>query len=118
MSVRVNDRLPIFAQRARDVLDDAVRELAVDAYREALDTTPLDKGTLRSESEVKKVAQRHWRVSFWSLYARFQEFGGDGKRRVRNYTTAGTGKHYLKNGGDKQMKRAHRVFKKHARRVR
>lgn len=37
-------------------------------------------------------------------YGRYQEFGGDGKRVVRNYTTPGTGAHYLKGAGDSVAK--------------
>ena len=37
-------------------------------------------------------------------YGRYQEFGGDGKRVVQNYTTPGTGAHYLKGAGDSVAK--------------
>lgn len=37
-------------------------------------------------------------------YARYQEFGGDGKRVVRNYTTPGTQAHYLRDAGDSVAK--------------
>lgn len=37
-------------------------------------------------------------------YARFQEFGGDGRRVVKNYTTDGTQAHYLKESGDSVAK--------------
>lgn len=33
-------------------------------------------------------------------YARFQEFGGDGTRVVKNYTTEGTQAHYLRDAGN------------------
>ena len=37
-------------------------------------------------------------------YARYQEFGGDGKRVVRNYTTPGTQAHYLRDAGNSVKK--------------
>ena len=37
-------------------------------------------------------------------YARYQEFGGDGKRVVRNYTTPGTQAHYLRDAGNSVAK--------------
>ena len=37
-------------------------------------------------------------------YARYQEFGGDGKRVVRNYTTEGTQAHYLRDAGNSVAK--------------
>lgn len=37
-------------------------------------------------------------------YARYQEFGGDGKRVVRNYTTEGTQAHYLRDAGESVAK--------------
>jgi hypothetical protein len=43
-------------------------------------------------------------------YARYQEFGGDGRRVVRNYTTPGTHAHYLKQSGDAVSKRGIKEF--------
>lgn len=43
-------------------------------------------------------------------YARYQEFGGDGKRVVKNYTTAGTQAHYLKEAGDSVAKEGMRNY--------
>lgn len=37
-------------------------------------------------------------------YARYQEFGGDGKRVVRNYTTPGTQAYYLRDASDSVAK--------------
>lgn len=37
-------------------------------------------------------------------YARYQEFGGDGTRVVRNYTTPGTQAHYLRDAGNSVKK--------------
>lgn len=37
-------------------------------------------------------------------YARYQEFGGDGVRVVKNYTTEGTQAHYLRDAGNSVAK--------------
>jgi hypothetical protein len=59
-----------------------------------------------------------WRVSFFVVYARFQECGGDNNRRVENYTTSGTGKAFLKKSGDEQVVKIASTMKKHAERAR
>lgn len=56
-------------------------------------------GTLRTSSAVEVENNGNTvKVSFGNgiPYARYQEFGGDGKRVVRNYTTPGTQAHYLR----------------------
>lgn len=118
LSARVINKLPSFSNSARSVLDDAVKEAARDGYIKAKQHAPFDKGGLRSQSHFKKIKQMHQRISFWEEYARFQEFGGDASRRVRNYSTAGTKAHYLKDAGDEQARKISRTFAKHAKRAR
>lgn len=115
--VRINDRMPMFRRSLYTKMDDALREGAKDALIKAKSNAPLDKGQLRSASEIKKQSQATYRVSFWEEYARFQEFGGDSKRRVRNYSTPGTGAHYLERAGDEQAAKLILKFHKHARRA-
>lgn len=118
MSVRVIDKLPSFGRSAARVLDDAIKEGAVDTLVGAKLRAPFLHGSLRSSSDVKRVRPLLWRVSFWMEYARFQEFGGDGKRRVRRYSTAGTGKGFLKQSGDVQAKKLSQTLAKHGKRAR
>ena len=118
ISVRTNDKLPSFKRSAYSVLDDALREGARDTLIGGKQRAPFDKGMLRSHSDAKQRKPLSWRVSFWEEYARFQHEGGDSKRRIRNYNTAGTGEHYLKDAGDAQANRINKVFKKHAGRAR
>jgi hypothetical protein len=117
MSVTVVDKMPTFRRNLGPVFDDALKEAARDVLIKAKQRAPFDKGRLRSDSHVKQRSQLSWRITFWAEYARFQEFGGDAKRRVRNYTTPGTGKAFLKRSGDEQAKKLARTFKKHAPRV-
>ena len=114
MSVKVKDRLPQFRNSLYNVLDDAIGEAARDTLIDAKNKAPYKDGGLRRESDTKQIKKMHHRVSFWAEYARFQEFGGDARRRVRNYTTSGTGKAYLKNAGDKNSKKLVMTLRKHA----
>lgn len=114
----LSDKLPAFKRSLDNVLDDAFREAARDTLINAKNKAPFDKGGLRSETEVKKVKSLHYRISFWKEYARFQELGGDSKRRIRNYKTAGTGKGFLKSAGDEQAKKLNMIIRKHVQRVR
>lgn len=114
----VNDKMPQFKRSLYNVLDDAFREAARDTLIKAKDKAPFNKGGLRGETDISKPGILHYRVSFWKEYARYQEFGGDAKRTVRNYTTAGTGKAYLKTAGDEEEKKLVMIIKKHTPRVR
>lgn len=112
--MKVENKMPQFKKSAYSVLNDALREGARDTLINAKEKAPFKKGDLRSETELDQKGPLHWRVSFFMEYARFQELGGDEKRRVRNYSTAGTGKGFLKKAGDEQAKKIRMKFKKHA----
>lgn len=118
MSVKITDHMPSFSRSVSKVMDDALKEGATDTLVGAKLRAPFQHGQLRSSTDAKRVGSLLWRVSFWMEYARFQEFGGDGKRRVRHYTTAGTGKGYLKQAGDTQAKKLNLAFAKHGMRAR
>lgn len=118
MSLRVVDNLPAFGRSVARVLDDALKEGATDTLVSAKLRAPFEHGALRSDTDVKRVGPLWWRVSFWMEYARFQELGGDLRRRVRRYTTAGTGKGFLKDAGDTQAKKLKGTLGKHAKRAR
>jgi hypothetical protein len=116
--IKSANKLPIFSTRLKLVLDDALKEGARDILINGKTKAPHSKGGLRSDTEVKKVSMFKWRVSFFKEYARFQEFGGDGSRTVRNYSTPGTGKGFLKEAGDDQKDKLTDIIKKHGRRIR
>lgn len=113
MSVRVVDRMPQFKRNAKSVMNDALREASRDILVLSRNKAPYQKGGLRTDADAKMVKQLHWKVSYYKEYARFQEFGGDSKRRVRNYTTPGTGKKYLSNSGKRVGEKITTLFKKH-----
>ena len=118
MATVINDKLPEFKQSLYDVLDDALKEASRDVIIDAKDKAPFLHGDLRANSEVKRVSRLKWRTSFFAEYARFQEFGGDEKRKVKNYTWSGVGPHFLRNAGDKKVSDLKHLFKKHGLRAR
>lgn len=64
-------------------------------------------GTLRTTGLVATSSDSYLAVVQFGNgipYARYQEFGGDGHREVRNYTTPGTQAHYLRDAGDTVVK--------------
>src|SRR5687767_12133983 len=92
--------MPRFSASAKRMADIALKEAATDVLINAKRRAPFQKGTLRANSDVSMPGLLFRRISFWAEYARFQEFGGDDKRRVTKYTTSGTGAHFLKEAGD------------------
>jgi len=113
-SVKVINNLPKFSKVTKVALNNALNELARDLLIDAKNTAPFLSGGLRSDSGVKTPKPLSKEVYFGKEYAAYQEFGGDGKKRVQNYTTAGTGKKFLSKSGDKQSRRGTMVIKKHA----
>lgn len=118
MSVKVVNKLPAYKVRLYQVLDDAVRETSLDILIKSKNKAPFRKGHLRADTENKQIVPMKWRVSYFKEYARFQEFGGDSTRRVRNYTTSGTGKAFLKSSGDQAVINLKTNVKKHSVRAR
>jgi hypothetical protein len=112
------DRMPRFKSSAYNVLNDAIIEGAKDVLIKAKTKAPYKKGGLRSQSDTRQTRPLSQRISFWIEYARYQEFGGDGKKIVRNYSTPGTSKGYLKSSGDEVAASLRRTFKKHGLRAR
>lgn len=43
-------------------------------------------------------------------YARYQEYGGDGRRVIRNYTTPGTGARFLRDAAERVKERGIEAF--------
>lgn len=118
MSTRINNNLPSFAKNLNVNLDAAFREATRNILINAKIRAPFDKGGLRADTDGKKVGGNKWRVSFWKEYARFQEFGGDAMRKIRKYSTAGTGSKFLSRAGNDQAKNMRQTLLKHARSTR
>jgi hypothetical protein len=106
--LKINDRLPMFAESAKDVQNDALREGARDIVVLAKNRAPKLTGGLRSDSDVRMVKQLWWRVGFWKEYAIFQEM-----KNYKKYTTPNTGRRFLKGSGDAVSESMPMKFKKH-----
>lgn len=117
-TVKVTDHLPEYKRSLYNVLDDALRSGARDIHIKAKERAPYRKGGLRSNSIFNSPKPLTWRISFWIEYARYQEFGGDGRRVVRRYTTPGTGAHYLQRSGDEVKDKLAGTLRMHATRAR
>lgn len=115
--MKIIDNLPDFSKKNSIKMSDALKSAASDVLIKAKDRAPYKTGALRSQSDVEKVGSLTWRIRFWVEYARFQELGGNAKRSVRNYSTTGTGKHFLRTSGDEVKGKLVSEFRKHAGRI-
>jgi hypothetical protein len=117
VTAKVDDRLPQYSKLLRKALNDGMNELARDVLIDARNNTPFKKGALRRESGVRSP-QFLTKIIYYNVeYAHFQEMGGDKKRVIRKYTTAGTGSHFLENAIRKVQPRFSSTIIKHIQRV-
>lgn len=110
MGVKVTDYSSLFVSKSDQAIDAAMGAMAQDIEILAKKKVPVSNtkasgnkrgggGHLQSSIKGMRVAPKHFQVVADKEYARFQEFGGDGKRVVRHYSTPGTGAHYMRNAG-------------------
>ena len=110
------DKMPTFRTSAIARMEIALNEAASDILKKSRRKAPYQKGGLRSNSDItRSVLSRS--VNYWIEYARYQEAGGDGNRTVRNYSTPGTGAHYLEESGKEVLDGIEGIFIKHGRRA-
>lgn len=118
-NLKITDRMPQFKRSMVQRLDEAIGELANDIHRKAsMRYAPFKDGRLRGDSHARKMATLNWRVEFNVEYALAQEQGYAGSKIFRQYTTAGTGKRFLRRAGDEESKKAVLLLKKHGSRAR
>lgn len=102
MGVRVDNRLPRFKQNASDAFDMMLAKMRNDAFVLSQAKVPFEEGDLQASGKQERRALHKHRVSYGESLddprAAYQERGSrkDGSHVVRNYTTAGTGKNFLK----------------------
>jgi len=101
------------------VLDAALGRMGRDIVQVTKIRIPFKSGDLQKEIEHKKVAKLVHKVIINKEYAAYQEKGqrADGSRVVRKYTTPGTGKNALKDGGTTVTKDALNYLKQAASQV-
>lgn len=107
MSVKLEDKTVQFLLTHAFVVDDAVNEIADDILNLALAKVPIKEGTLYESGQVESKGTLHYIVSFGDdgsdaeNYAGAQEAGTTRGYKINNYTTAGTGAHFLEKAGKK-----------------
>lgn len=93
-------------------IKNALRAMAEATLQRARMLAPMSAiknhaGTLRTSGVIEPEKDGFEQVVQFGAgieYARYQEFGGDGRRVVRNYTTPGTQAHYLHDAGESVAK--------------
>ncbi len=88
--------------RMRLAEDSVAEALSNDVKRLAQQKAPRRSAALQSAARVSKEGAGAYAVVFDLPYAAYQEFGvrSDGSHRVRRYSSAGTGAHFLQDAGD------------------
>ena len=111
--IKVVDKIKEFGEKAVDVFDMALNNLADDIVRLAKSKVPYKEGDLYDEIMKEKLEDLAYRVMVDSEYASYQEKGkrADGSHVVREYTTANTGAHFLETSGDKVAEKALQYLK-------
>lgn len=117
MSLKIIDKTPQFLRLTNQQLDRAMFSMANDIQNLAKMKAPVKQGHLYSRiiARRKPGLKNAFVVEADMEYARYQEFGGDGKRKVKRYTKPGTGAHYLGNSGKIIAGNAIMYFKKEIR---
>lgn len=108
---KIVNKLKKFADKDRQAGNVALERMAVDILILSKGYAPQKKSYLLTFGIYRKVAELNFRVEYGQKgpskkYARYQEYGGDGKRTVRNYSKPGTGKRYLGRAGDEVANKA------------
>lgn len=109
---KIVDNLKKFTKKDREAGDRALERMAVDILRLSKIRVPHgDTGMLESSGRYRKTGVLSYVIEYGQegaskAYARFQEYGGDGKRVVRNYTKQGSGKEYLGGSAEQIVRNA------------
>ncbi len=117
MSLTVIDNIKRFMKNNEDAMDRALNRIAIDVERLSKEKTPLLHGQLRASGHHARIGRLNYIMAFDKVYAAYQEAGGDGKRKIKNYSKAGTGAHYLRDSGDTISQKAVSYFRSEAERV-
>lgn len=116
--MKVINKLLDFVRKNSGAMDVALNRMAVDVERLSKAQVPLKHGQLRSSGSHVKNGPLSYSVSYNKKYARFQEFGGDDKRVVKNYSKPGTKSFYLRDAGKEIAKNALNYIKQEVQSIR
>lgn len=97
--VTIEDNSGRFITASTQLLDTALERMSFDVKQIATIRVPFKDNGLQKSADNKRLGLLKHRVVFDKEYAAYQENARrkDGSRKVRKYTTPGTGPHYLEN---------------------
>lgn len=116
-NIKIIDNILKFVEKNAQATDRALNRMSTDIERLSKNRVPVKKGPLKSSGKSIKRGFMDYRVVYNMEYAAFQEFGGDKKRVIKNYTTPGTGAFYLKSSGDKISEKSLDYLKQESARI-
>lgn len=114
-SVKLTDSSGAWFNHQASRINKALNAMATTILKESQMVVPRRDNRLVNSARVipgnKQVA-----VVYTKPYAAYQERGerADGSRKVRKYTSPGTGKHYLEKTGNRVVERGIRWFLSHS----
>lgn len=111
-SVTIKDYSSSWLNKTNASLSQAIQSMCLSIKNTSQLVVPKDSKALTRSARIERIDNDTMAVSYGKglAYARYQEFGGDGRRVVRNYTTPGTHAHFLKQSGDAVAKRGIKEF--------
>lgn len=119
MGFKVIDNIKKFAKENSMAMDRALNKMAIDIERLSKEQVPHgETGHLKASGKHEKAGYLDYKVSYNKVYARYQEFGGDGRRTVRNYSLPGKKAHYLRDPGRQIAQRVISYFMEQAASIR
>jgi len=117
MSVKVTNNIKRFVAQNASAMDRSLNKMAVDIERLSKEQVPFRNGQLKASGKHLKRGFLKWQVEYDTVYARYQEFGGDARRVIRNYTLPGKKSFYLRDPGDLISRRAVQYFLQEAKTI-
>lgn len=114
-SVKLTDSSGAWFNHQLSRMNKALGVMGATILKDSQMVVPRKSGRLRNSGKVVAKPQEV-AVVYPGPYAGYQERGEryDGSRKVRHYTTPGTGKNYLKKTGDAVVERGIRWFLSHS----
>jgi len=119
MAVRIENNLNSFRRACEGILGNAIERMALDVKLVSKVKVPHKAGTLQRSCVKQKLSRTHHQVIYDTDYASYQERGSrkNGTRVVKNYSTPGTSKGFLKQAGVQVSKNALSYMKQAAARA-
>lgn len=114
-SVTITDKSGQWFNGQIGKMNSALGIMANTILKESQAKVPRKSGSLAKNARVV-IGSKKAAVIYPAPYGGYQERGQryDGTHKVRNYTTPGTGKHYLEDTGKKVTERGIRWFLSHS----